>query len=184
VGKELVKVIDPQSLRFEGLVSADNIGEVKAGQRVMFRVHGFADREFLGNITRVNPAANATTRQVEVLVSFADAKEQPNVAGLYAEGRVETRRTAALTIPANALVREGENAFAWRVQGKVLKKVSLNVGDRDPRSGEFVLKSGLEEGDMLIRYPSATLHDGQPVQVSNESDAAAVLAESARLQGK
>src|SRR5688500_12844528 len=149
IGKELVKVIDPQSLRFEGLVSADNIGEVKSGQRVMFRVHGFADREFLGNIMRVNPAATATTRQVEVLVGFADAKEQPNVAGLYAEGRVETRSTAALTIPANALVREGENAFAWRVQGKVLQKVSLNIGDRDPRSGEFVLKSGLEEGDTL-----------------------------------
>ena len=37
VGKELLKVIDPTSLRFEGLVSADSIGEVKAGQHVWFR---------------------------------------------------------------------------------------------------------------------------------------------------
>src|SRR5438552_11845992 len=31
VGKELLKVIDPTSMRFEGLVGADDIGQVKAG---------------------------------------------------------------------------------------------------------------------------------------------------------
>ncbi len=166
IGKELVKVIDPRSLRFEGLVSADSIGEVKAGQPVMFRVHGFAEREFLGTISRVNPAANATTRQVEVLVSFNDAKQQPNVAGLYAEGRIETRRTSALTIPATALVREGDQAFAWRLRDRALQKVSLDVGDRDARTGEFVLKSGLAEGDALLRYPTSTLQNGQSVELA------------------
>jgi membrane fusion protein, multidrug efflux system len=167
VGKELLKVIDPHSLRFEGLVSADSIGEVKAGQQVIFRVHGFAERDFQGTIDRVNPAANATTRQVEVLVNFDDAKQAPNVAGLYAEGRVETRRTAALTIPATALVREGDHAFAWRVEGRALQKVSLKVGDRDPRTGEFVLKSGLAEGDTLLRYPTSTLQNGQSVEIAS-----------------
>jgi membrane fusion protein (multidrug efflux system) len=60
VGKELLKVIDPSSLRFEGLISADNIGEVAVGQAVWFRIHGFGERDFTGKVTRVNPAANAT----------------------------------------------------------------------------------------------------------------------------
>jgi membrane fusion protein (multidrug efflux system) len=184
VGKELVKVIDPQSLRFEGLVSADSIGEVKTGQRVQFRVHGFADREFSGTITRVNPAANATTRQVEVLVSFANAKEQPNVAGLYAEGRIETRTTSALTVPANAVVKEGDNAFVWRVKDRVLQKVALNVREKDVRSGEFVLNSGVEEGDSLLRYPTATLHDGQPVEMTESASSAPVLAERTTAAGR
>jgi membrane fusion protein (multidrug efflux system) len=181
IGKELVRVIDPHSLRFEGLVSADNIGEVKAGQRVMFRVHGFADRDFTGTIARVNPAANATTRQVEVLVNFSDQKQQPDVAGLYAEGHIETRRTAAITIPATALVREGDAAFAWRVKDRSLEKVSLSIGDRDPRSGEFVLKSGLSEGDMLLRYPTSTLQNGQAVEMATGGSSTAVLAERAPL---
>ncbi|MEJ1963302.1 MAG: efflux RND transporter periplasmic adaptor subunit [Gammaproteobacteria bacterium] len=164
IGKELVKVIDPGSLRFEGLVSADSIGEVKAGQPVAFRVHGFAEREFMGTIARVNPAANAMTRQVEVLVTFNDAKDQPNVAGLYAEGRVETRRTAALTIPPSALVREGDSAFAWRLKDNSVQKVSLSVGDKDPRTGEFVVKAGLAEGDTLLRYPTTTLQNGQTIE--------------------
>jgi RND family efflux transporter MFP subunit len=164
LGKELLKVIDPRSLRFEGLVSADSIGEVKVGQRVMFRVHGFADREFLGTITKINPAANATTRQVEVLVGFADPTQRPEVSGLYAEGRIETRSSTALTIPATALVRDGDHAFAWRLTNGAVHKVSINVGDRDPRSGEFALAGGLTEGDQLIRYPTSTLRDGQAVE--------------------
>ena len=64
VGKELLKVIDPTSMRFEGMVSADNIGDIKAGQPVGFRVNGYGEQEFVGKVRRVNPAANATTRQV------------------------------------------------------------------------------------------------------------------------
>jgi RND family efflux transporter MFP subunit len=164
IGKELLKVIDPRSMRFEGRVSADSIGEVKAGQTVAFRVHGYADQEFVGVIARVNPAANDTTRQVEVLVNFSDADQQPRLAGLYAEGRIQTRSASGLTIPPSALVRDGDNAFAWRLQDSALRKVNVQLGDRDPRSGEFVLRSGLSEGDQLLRYPTTSLHDGQKVE--------------------
>jgi RND family efflux transporter MFP subunit len=177
IGKELVKVIDPHSLRFEGLVSADSIGDVQAGQRVMFRVHGFSEREFLGTIARVNPSANATTRQVEVLVNFADTKQQPEVAGLYAEGRIETHTSAALTLPPTALVREGDQAFAWRVKDHALQKVALNVGDRDPRTGDYPLRNGLAEGDTVLRYPTATLQNGQRVDSAHAREASPVLAE-------
>jgi RND family efflux transporter MFP subunit len=163
IGKELVKVIDPSSLRFEGFVSADSIGEVRTGQHVWFRIHGFNDREFAGMVTRVNPAANTTTRQVEVLVGFDDAKQQPNVAGLYAEGRIETRSTAALALPSASVVREGDSAYAWRVADAKLQKVALTLGERDARSGAYTLKSGLAEGDKVLRFPNSTLKDGQPV---------------------
>jgi RND family efflux transporter MFP subunit len=165
IGKELLKVIDPASMRFEGLVSADHIGVVKAGQAVTFRVNGYPDQEFTGKVRRVNPAANPTTRQVEVLVDFTGQK-QPRLAGLYAEGRVETESAASLTIPAAALVRDGDTASAWRVHGSKLQKVTLALGERDPRSGDFVLKSGLAEGDQVIRYPNALLKDGQAVQTA------------------
>jgi membrane fusion protein, multidrug efflux system len=177
LGKELLKVVDPQSLRFEGLVSADSIGEVKVGQRVVFRIHGFANREVLGTITRINPVANATTRQVEVLVDFADPTQQPKVSGLYAEGRIETQSMTALTIPPAALIRDGDHAYVWRLSSGAVHKVSVKVGDRDPRSGEFVLAGGLTEGDQLLRYPTSTLRDGQPVELAGRA-AASFFAES------
>jgi RND family efflux transporter MFP subunit len=173
IGKELLQVIDPTSMRFEGLVSADSIGEVQAGQPVVFRIHGFGEKDFTGRIARVSPAANATTRQVEVLVVFEDPKQQPTVSGLYGEGRVETRRTAALTLPPTAVIREGDAAFAWRVKDRVLQKVPLSVGDRDPRSGEFVLSGGVAEGDTVLKYPTATLQNGQAVEMAEAVSLAA-----------
>jgi len=176
IGKEMVKVIDPSSLRFEGFVSADSIGEVQTGQHVWFRIHGFEDREFTGVVTRVNPSANTTTRQVEVLVAFDDARQQPNVAGLYAEGHIETRSAASLTLPSASLVREGDNAFAWRINGGKLQKVALQLGDRDARTGAFALKSGLAEGDKVLRFPNSSLKDGQEVKSGNP-DKTSVVAE-------
>ena len=165
IGKELLKVIDPASMRFEGLVSADHIGDVKAGQPVVFRVNGYGEQEFSGKVRRVNPSANATTRQVEVLVDFASEK-QPKLAGLYAEGRIEAASRSSLTIAATALVRDGDKASVWRVNGKKLQKTAVIIGERDLRSGDFVIVSGMIAGDTVIRYPAATLKDGQIVELS------------------
>jgi RND family efflux transporter MFP subunit len=165
LGKELLKVIDPNSLRFEALVNADSVGVVKAGQPVHFRVNGYGDQEFAGRVRRVNPAANPTTRQVEVLVDLVGGK-QPKLAGLYAEGRLETESHASLTVPATAIVRDGDRASAFRVKDGKLQKVAIKLGDRDARTGDFVVSEGLVEGDQVIRYPNAVLKDGQPVMAS------------------
>jgi membrane fusion protein, multidrug efflux system len=175
VGKELLKVIDPRSMRFEALVAADHVGEVHPGQNVAFRVNGYGEQAFAGRVRRVNPAANPTTRQVEVLVDFVGDK-QPHLAGLYAEGRLETETRSALTIPASAVVRDGDRASAFRVAGTKLEKVQLTLGDRDPRTGEFPVAGGLAEGDHVLRYPSALLKDGQPVRSSPKPGASSVAA--------
>jgi RND family efflux transporter MFP subunit len=179
IGKELLKVMDPASMRFEALVSADHVGELKAGQAVHFRVHGYGDQEFTGRVRRVNPAANATTRQVEVLVDFVGEK-QPKLAGLYAEGRVQAESRLSLTIPASAVVRDGDSTLAWRLRDSKLQKVPLQVSERDPRSGDYVLKGGLAEGDQVLRHPSAMLKDNQPVQASAPSKSSMAAADDSK----
>ena len=164
IGKELLKVIDPSSMRLEGLVSADSIGAVAAGQPVRFRVNGYGDQVFVGKVRRVNPAANITTRQIEVLVDFVGDK-QPTLAGLYAEGRIEVANTSAIMVPATTLVRDGDAVSVWRLSDRSMQKAGVQLGERDARSGDYVLRSGLNEGDRLIRYPSATLKDGQPIKL-------------------
>jgi membrane fusion protein (multidrug efflux system) len=172
LGKELLKVIDPTSMRFEGFVSADKIGSVKVGQPVHFRINGYSQQTFRGTVKRVDPAANPTTRQVEVLVGFADST-QPRVSGLYAEGRIEAASSQALMIPDAALVRNGDKAFAWRVKDGKLAKASLVIGERDPRRGDFVVRSGLGDGDQVVRNPLSTLKDGQRVEAAASAAPAA-----------
>ena len=47
-----------------------------------------------------------------------------------------------------------------------LQKTAVVIGERDPRSGDFVVVSGVAEGDSVIRYPAATLKDGQVVAMN------------------
>ena len=178
IGKELVKVIDPASMRFEGRVSADSIATVKVGQKVNFRVNGYGEQQFAGIVKRIDPAANAVTRQVEVLVEFAD-RAQPKVAGLYAEGRVDAATANALMLPEAAVVKAGDKAYTWRVKDKKLSKVDLVLGARDQRTGNFEVKQGLAAGDVVLRAPSSNLKDGQKVEMP-----AARVASAAPVQGK
>ena len=175
IGKELLKVLDPSSLRFEGRVSSDKISAVKVGQAVSFTINGYAGQEFRGTVTRLDPSANAVTRQVEVLVSFAD-KKQPQVSGLYAEGTIESSQVSALALPESVLMRAGDKVTVWRVKGKKLDLVELGVGARDPRTGNYEVKTGLASGDIIVRRPGSAFKAGQDVDLVPNKPAAAVTA--------
>ncbi len=175
VGKELVKVIDPRGMRFEGLISADRMAEVKTGQRVVFRINGFGEDEFVGTVTRIDATANATTRQVEVMVAFADGAKAPRVAGLYAEGRIAGGGAAVPRIAEASVVRStanGQGTYVWRVKDGRINKVAVQLGARDERSGEFELKAGLADGDVVLRSPGSSLVDGQRIEMAKAAASA------------
>ncbi|MFZ6819457.1 efflux RND transporter periplasmic adaptor subunit [Undibacterium sp. Ji22W] len=169
IGKEIMKVIDPTSLRFQGLISTDMVTAVKAGQAVSFRINGY-DQQFVGKVRRVDPAANATTRQVEVLVDFI-GKDQPRVSGLYAEGRIEAATTQVLMIINSAIARDGDKAYVWAIQDGVLKKQVIALGERDVRRGDYAILSGLKNGDKVIRQPLSTFKDGLKVEMAASAGA-------------
>jgi membrane fusion protein (multidrug efflux system) len=172
VGRELLKVIDPGTLRFEGLITADRMHEVRTGQRVSFRVTGYPDTEFTGVVRRLDATANALTRQVAVTVAFDPAAATPRVAGLFAEGRIATGTRELLMLPEGSLQRSGDTAQVWRVREGRLERVTVQLGERDPRRGEFPVIAGLAAGDQVLRAPMGRLRDGQAVEIASPAAAA------------
>jgi len=164
IGKELIQVIDPSSMRFEGQVAADQMGVVKLGQRVNFRINGVAQNgdqlASQGTVKRIDGAANPVTRQVSVLVTI-NAKDRPPVVGLFAEGVIETLTKPAVMIAESSLRREGDKVFAWVLEGDKVVKRAIQLGDRDTRLGEWVVRSGLNSGEKVLRNNSSSLKDGQ-----------------------
>ena len=182
VGKELLKVIDPNSMRFAARVSADKISVVRVGQAVSFRINGYAGQEFRGRVTRVDPSANDVTRQVEVLISFEDAK-QPRVAGLYAEGTIEAGSVKAITLPESVVVRSGDKASVWRFRVNTLNKIDLTLGARDPRTGNFEVRAGLADGDLILRSSSSSFKDGQSAELVSAKPPAAAASTASAVKG-
>ena len=167
IGKELVQIIDPASMRFEGLVSADQMHVLKPGQRVSFRINGVDAQMATGKIRRIDASANPITRQVSVLVDFT-GDTRPPIVGLYAEGLVQTQTTQALMLPEAALLREGDKVSAWLLDGQAVRKQAIELGERDPRLGRWVVLSGLKEGDRVVRNPGSNLKDGQAFTLRSE----------------
>jgi len=178
VGKALLKVIDPSSMRFEGYVSADQRANLKVGQMVDLRINGLATRQLEGKVRRIDVAADPVSRQVSVIVDFVDPR-QANVAGLYGEGNVRTSSSSALMLSEGDMQRDGDAAFAWAVRDSKLVRQKISLGQRDARTGEFVVTAGLKDGDVLIRNPSRTLVEGTAVQAAARASAPASAAKGA-----
>ena len=82
----------------------------------------------------------------------------------------------------HALMRDAasnDKAEVWNVAGGVLKRAAVQLGERDPRTGDFAIASGLKSGDQVLRYPSAALKDGQKVETATAAKAAPVAGSSA-----
>jgi membrane fusion protein (multidrug efflux system) len=178
IGKELLKVIDPTSMRFEGLVSADRMGDIQAGQPVQFRINGFDKSDFVGKVRHVDASADSVTRQVAVIVDFAPGTA-PKVAGLYAEGQISSAASQALLLPEAAIVKEGDKAYVWRLVGGALAKTPVKLGERDARLGNVVVASGIQAGDRVLRTPGSTLTNGQKFELAKPVAPAASVAPGA-----
>lgn len=168
MGKELVQVIDPSSLRMEALVSAERVGELRVGQAVKVRVQGSGAsaasdtglRE--GRIRRIDAVAQPVSRQVAVIVDLAAAGgTAPLMAGLYAEGTVEVPVPRQIVVPETALVRQGQQVSVWRLDGQALRLQAITVLPRDARTGLFTVTAGLQSGDRILRSPGSRPAEGQ-----------------------
>lgn len=177
VGKALMTLINPASMRFEGYISADQVGAVQVGQAVSFRVNGYPGQQFTGQVERINPQANEQTRQVQVFVALNG--EQQFVAGLYSEGFIAVARQQALMLPPGALVQEGDQHFVWLIKADKLVKQAVQTGSRDPRYGTIEVLSGVQVGDDILRHPQGQLKDGAAIVRAALTDKPVVAAAKA-----
>lgn len=167
IGKALMVIIDPSSMRFEGFIAADQVGSVKVGQSVNFKVNGYPNQRFTGTINRINPQANELTRQVQVFVELS--KQDSLVAGLYAEGFIDVAIQQSVMLDASAVVREGDNTFVWLVANNKLTKLPVKLGIRDPRFGTFQVLDGVKVGDAILRHPVGGVKDGIAVTIATDA---------------
>ena len=168
IGKALLMVIDPSSVRFEGFVPAEQGAQIQPGLPVRFRISGYGDKDFSGKVQRVNPMANAVTRQIAVIVAV-DWETTPIVSGLYAEGRIEITTRDTFMLPPTAIVMEGDRSFVWQAQDKVLRKTAVNIGERDARSGRIEITQGVVAGQTVLRIPSSGLTDGAAYEMQTDA---------------
>jgi HlyD family secretion protein len=137
---------------------------ITAGRPLELHVDAYPDRTFSGNVTRISPAVNTSTRAFafEALVPNPDALLKP---GTFARVHVESDKVdPVLTLPYSALqYRYGVNRV-FVVQGDRLAMRELKVGDRMGERIEIV--SGVKEGERVAVTDVDALNDGDRVSLT------------------
>lgn len=168
-GALLYTVVDPSSMQLEATVPADQLQSLRVGAPVEFTVSGFGRRRFQGRIDRINPAVDPATRQVRIYVTIPN-RDQGLVAGLFAEGRVESQRRRAPAIPLLALDPKGSSNEVLRLQSARVRRARVELGIRDLAAEMVEVVSGLGVGDTVLLGSSQGLADGTVVRIQGESE--------------
>jgi RND family efflux transporter MFP subunit len=168
-GAALFTVVDPGSMQLEASVPAEALTQVRVGLPVEFRVNGYPSRSFSGRVTRVNPTADPTTRQVKIVASIPNAGNAL-VGGLFAEGRVSSETRDAPMVPLSAVDERGLRPTVVRLRNGKIQKVEVGLGIRDAAAETVEVTSGLAQGDTLLLGAARGISPGTPVRVSAPHD--------------
>ena len=164
-GAALFTVVDPHSMRLEASVPADQLGELRIGSTVRFTVNGYPGRAFTGTVQRISPAADPQTRQVPVVVTIPN-EGGTLVAGLFAEGRVESQVRQGILVPATAIDERGVTPTVLRLRAGKTERVAVTTGVRDPDSEKVEVTAGLAAGDTVLVGAALGTAPGTPVRIT------------------
>lgn len=170
-GTALFTVVDPTSLRLEASVPAEAIGSIRVGAPVNFAVNGYPDRAFSGKVTRINPTADPTTRQVRIYATVPNANGRL-VGGLFANGRVASESRLGLMVPDKAVDQSGIAPFVMRLHGGKVEKIEVAVGLHDGATETLEITKGLAAGDTVLVGQATGISVGTQVRVSAPRDSA------------
>ena len=171
-GTALFSVVDPSSMRLEASVPAEQLASIRIGVPVDFTVSGYPGRQFVGRITRINPTADPTTRQVRIYVSIPN-EGRALVGGLFANGRMSTATKMGLVVPQSAVDVRGSIPSVLRIRQGKTEKVQVKIGLTDKTSETIEVLSGLQAGDTLLMGAAMGMTPGTPVRISAPTPGAA-----------
>jgi RND family efflux transporter MFP subunit len=168
-GAMLFSVVDPSVLQLQAAVPAEQLGVVRVGQPVTFSLNGYGDRPFLGTVTRINPVADPSTRQVQIYTTI----QNPNnalVAGLFASGRVVTDSARGLVAPVDAIDTRNLRPAVERLNRGRVERVDVKLGLRDTQTNQVEITAGVSAGDTLLVGSAQAITVGTRVRVTAVTD--------------
>lgn len=155
-GGTIIKLADLSTLWAEAQVYTSQMAGINANSIVSVQLPDFENTEIKGKIDFVNPEINPDTRINLIRVSI------PNPGNLLKPGMpayviLKSPAQQTLTLPIDAVIRDGKGATVWlQIGSNSFKSVMVETGlETDDR---IEIKSGLKEGDVVVTSGAYLLH--------------------------
>lgn len=169
-GQKLFTVVNSDELELAGQVPVESAGWLRAGLPVIFELSSMPGRSFEGKVARVDPVADAGTRQVGVYVRMPNPGGRI-LGGQFATGRVLGERlTGAIVVPESAVRESDGSTYVFTVEDGVVVRRDVELGARDVTQRVVAIVSGLKAGDLVLSVPGAHLPAGTKVRLRSEAE--------------
>jgi HlyD family secretion protein len=165
----VVTLADMSSLEVEADVSESNIRQVKIGQPCLITLDAMPAEPFQGRVKKIVPTADRAKATVLTKIEFVQRDERvlpemsAKVSFLPADGEssaIDTR--TVLAVPVAALVERDGHTVAFVVRAERTRLTAVEPGTR--YGGTMEIRSGLQDGDVVVVDPPAALRDGSRVK--------------------
>jgi RND family efflux transporter MFP subunit len=160
----IVNLTDFKTVRMQVAVPETEATHVKIGQSIRWTADDFPGQQFDGTVTRAYWALDKATKTMltETQMANPGMKLQP---GMLVNARIGIeKKTDALLLPVEALVKEKTNSFIFIFNDGKVKKAPVEVGFNDGTNVEIV--AGVKPVDLAIVPVLQALRDGQLVKIT------------------
>ena len=158
----VVRIAQISVLRLVLPIPESVAGQIHLGDPVKVHVQAL-NEDIEGKVSRFAGSLDLQTRTMETEIDF-DNRNGRLLPGMYAETRLSlAERKNVLTVPLEAVVRNGEEATVLHVDAQnTLEERHVKLGLEDGSNVEVI--SGLADGDRVVIGNRSQFHNGEKIQ--------------------
>ena len=153
-----------ENLEIEMDIAERYVGSVQLGTKALATFKAYPKAEFNGEVTRLSPVLNPTSRTLEIGLSLDDPSNLIK-SGMFPTVTILTEKLEdVLVISRSSILYDGNQAYVYVVdKDNLAAKKSITVGLVVDDKAEVL--SGLEEGQMIITQGQTLLTDRTLVRI-------------------
>lgn len=163
----LIQIVDLAALEVQAQVPVSDVPRIRQGMVAQVEVEGLAGRVLEGRVERINPSAEAGSRNVNIYVALAN-EDAMLKAGMFA--RVLLTTTAESEVPAlplSALREDAGQTYVWVLADGKLARRMVGTGVRDGRAQLVEIRSGLAPSEVALATKFDNLKDGLAARIAD-----------------
>lgn len=152
--KEVLVLLDPNSLHVESDVSESSIALIQAGQQIDMTLDAFGpDQHFSGNVISIDPAATVQQGVINYRVISSIPQDKGIKPGMTVNITIQiSDKPNVLAVPNRLIQSQGNQKFVTVLKNGKAVNVNIQTGAVGDNFTE--VSSGLNQGDKLINLPS------------------------------
>jgi len=172
----LVSIVQMNRVKIVVDATEEDLGRLSVGQKAEVRVRSYQDEVFVGQVQKISPILDPTTRlaEVDVLIPNPEQKLKP---GMYAEAEITTGILEDVLVVPRYSVIESTSMESVNGDDRVVKNYFIFVVNDSSRAEQrrldvdyvnykqIAVRSGIALGEKLVVSGQNNLRDGLPVDI-------------------